>query len=78
MEKHEHFRGGADEAIGRLEAGVHCSARRLSLWSHDVLFATALTIAAATMIGAAWMSSSSRQHPQHMQQAGPTGAITTK
>ena len=78
MEKHEHLRGGAEEAIGRLETGVDGSGRRLSLRSHDVLFATALTIAAATLIGAAWMSGSSRQHPQHMQQAGPTGSITTK
>lgn len=77
MEKHEHLRGGAEEAIGRLEtAVVDGSGRRVSLWSRDVLFATALTVAAATLIGAAWMSGSSRHH--HMQQAGPTGSITTK
>ena len=78
MEKHEHLRGGAEEAIGRLETGVVDGVgRRLSLRSHDVLFATALTIAAVTLIGVAWMSGSSRQH-HHIQQAGPTGSITTK
>jgi hypothetical protein len=48
--------------------------RKRSLWSHDVLFATFLTLMALSLIGVTWMSGAGRSNPPA---AAPT-AVTQK
>lgn len=48
--------------------------RKLRLWSHDVLFAMALTVMAISFIGLAWIGGGTRLN----QPVGQSTVITTK
>lgn len=72
MDKKQHIQGGVDDAVEEASrAGL--GPRRLSLWSHDVIVATALTVMAVSLLAAAWGGGGTRQN-----QAGPTTAVTQK